>query len=105
MEPGRSYALALSGELFNAKALLSTVPRTSLTFSGSAEGEGTDLATLRSTVALDLETSSVDTVQVDSARVRLRASGGLATFDTLGIWGPTSVIAAAGTLGLTESQE
>lgn len=103
-EPGRAYALSLAGEVFDANAILERAPRTSLTFTGRAEGTGIEPATMQATAALDLAASRVDTAAVDSARVRLHVADGLATVDTLRLWGPTSVVAAGGTFGLTEQQ-
>jgi translocation and assembly module TamB len=98
------YDVRARTELFNANTVVATAPRMSLTATASARGVGTDPATLRTELAADLATSSVDTVAVDSARVRVRAADGLATIDTVALHGPATLVAASGTFGLREDR-
>jgi translocation and assembly module TamB len=98
------YDVRASARLFNTNAVVATAPRTSLTFTAAARGAGTDPATLRTELSAQLATSSVDTVAVDSARVRLAAADGLLTVDTLAAYGPSTVVTAAGTFGLRREQ-
>lgn len=103
-EPGRSYTISLRTDSLDASALVSSSPQTSLTLSGWATGRGMDPATLTASVELDVWSSGVGRVQADSGRVRASAAGGLATVDSLLLWGPTAQVSAAGTFGLTEGR-
>jgi translocation and assembly module TamB len=94
------YDVRVETRLFDANAVVARAPRTSLTLTAAARGAGTDPATLRTDVSAQLATSSVDTVAVDSARVRVAAADGLLTVDTLAAYGPSTVVTAAGTFGL-----
>ena len=97
-QPG--YDLRVATQLFNANAVVATAPRTSVTATAAARGRGVDPATMTASLRADLQTSSFDTVAVDSAKVRVSAANGLARVDTLRVHGPSTVAEATGTFGL-----
>ena len=85
---------------FDASAVLANVPATSLTGLVTARGRGFDPATMTATLTADLASSRVDTVSVDSARARVAVANGLASIDTVALFGPGTLVAASGTFGL-----
>lgn len=99
------YDLALDAVLFNANAISTHAPQTSLTAIARAEGVGVDLATMRGSVVADIRTSSYDTVAVDSAKIRVTIADGLAHFDTLAVNVPTGFAHASGSIGLVDGRE
>lgn len=99
------YDLALDARLFNANAVSSRAPPTSLTVAAYARGVGADLATMRGTIVADVSTSTYDTVGVDSGKVRVTIANGLASFDTLAVHVPHGLLEARGTLGLVPQRE
>jgi translocation and assembly module TamB len=94
------YDVALNMELFNASAISSKAPRTSLTATASAVGRGTDPATMNARLIADIRASSYDTLSVDSAKIRVTAADGLARVDTLAVGIPQGFASATGTFGL-----
>jgi len=100
----KSYDLALKTILFNANAIIATAPRTSLTATASAVGRGTDPATMNARLAIDAQSSSYDTLAIDSATVRLVAADGIARIDTLAIGIPQGNASAGGTFGLARGK-
>jgi translocation and assembly module TamB len=95
-----AYDLRAETRLFDANAVVATAPRTSLSGRFVARGRGTDPATLTSTVAADLTTSTIDTLAVDESRIRLRAAGGVVTVDTFTVRAPGANAQVVGTFGL-----
>ncbi|HEX5580543.1 MAG TPA: translocation/assembly module TamB domain-containing protein, partial [Gemmatimonadaceae bacterium] len=95
-----AYRLDARARLLDANAVVARAPRTSVTGRVSARGSGFDPATMRATLAADLAETSVDTVAIDSATVRLAVGDGLATVDSLRVVGNTTLIDAAGSFGL-----
>lgn len=64
---------------FDAGALTTKAPSTALTGTLSAQGVGTDPATMRAALDADLVDTRVDTLGVDAARLSVRVADGLAT--------------------------
>jgi len=95
-----SYDLSLNAALLNANAISSKAPRTSLTGTVSAIGQGTDPATMNARLVADLKASTWDTLSVDSAKVRVTAANGMARVDTLAVGIPEGFASAQGTFGL-----
>ena len=65
--------------VFNLHTVATALPRTSLTGVASIRGAGTDMQTMRATIAADLRGSAIDSVSFDSARVRVAIADGIAT--------------------------
>ncbi|HEY0969521.1 MAG TPA: translocation/assembly module TamB domain-containing protein [Gemmatimonadales bacterium] len=100
-----AYVLDARTRLLNANAVVARAPRTSITGTVHARGSGFDPATMRATVAADLAETSVDTVAIDSATVRMAIGDGLATVDSLRVIGRSTLVTAEGTFGLRADRE
>ncbi|WP_206044562.1 translocation/assembly module TamB domain-containing protein [Gemmatimonas groenlandica] len=96
------YALDVATQLFNANELVEKAPRSSISAQMQARGRGLDPATMRGEYAADALASRVDTVAVDSLRLRLRIGDGIATLDTLTLNAPGVAADATGTFGLSK---
>ena len=96
------YALEVATQLFNANELVEKAPRTSISAQLQARGRGLEPATMRGEYAADAVASRVDTIAVDSVRIRLRISDGMATLDTLTLSAPGVAADATGTFGLAK---
>ena len=96
----KGYDVDLDAKLFNANAILGKAPRTSLTATVSADGRGFDPATMRANIAADVQSSTYDTLSVNSATVRVAAANGMARIDTLAVQSAQGVATASGTFGL-----
>jgi translocation and assembly module TamB len=59
---------------------------------------------MRASLAMDLEASMLDSLDLDSATVRIAIANGLARVDTIGLSGEHSFIAATGTFGLARGR-
>jgi translocation and assembly module TamB len=94
------YDVSLNTVLFNANAISTKAPRTSLTATASAVGRGIDPATMDARVIADVKASSYDTLSVDSAKVRVTLANGLARVDTLAAGIPQGFASMQGTFGL-----
>jgi hypothetical protein len=79
---------------------MAKAPRTSVTGLITANGVGTDPATMRANIVADLKGSTYDTLSVTSATVRLSAANGMARVDTLSLVVPEGIAEAKGTFGL-----
>jgi translocation and assembly module TamB len=77
---------------------------TDLTGVITARGRGTDPATMRATVAADLDESGVDDVQADHVRLRLAIDAGLASVDSSIIRLGTAEAMLDGSFGLVEGR-
>ncbi|HEX6059019.1 MAG TPA: translocation/assembly module TamB domain-containing protein, partial [Gemmatimonadaceae bacterium] len=95
-----AYDFGAGMRLFNVQRVVRGVPATSLTARATAAGVGSDPATMRATLALDLEASMLDSLDIDSARVRVTIADGLARVDTIDMRGEHTLIGAGGTFGL-----
>jgi autotransporter translocation and assembly factor TamB len=100
----KGYDVDLVAQLFNANVISARAPRTSLTGTASAHGRGLDPATMRTTLVADIQSSTYDTMSVNSATVRLAAADGMARVDTLAIEIPQGVAKASGTFGLARGR-
>jgi translocation and assembly module TamB len=96
----KGYDINAVAKLFNANAIVAKAPNTSINGTIIAKGRGTDPATMNATIAADLQSSSYDTLNVTSAKVRLAAANGMARVDTLAVEIPEGVATASGTFGL-----
>ena len=94
------YNLEFDARQFNAGGAVAKAPQTSITAVGSARGRGTDPATMQAQIVADVAASTVDTVSLDSANVRVAIANGIARFDTLAVGLPQGIIEAKGTFGL-----
>jgi autotransporter translocation and assembly factor TamB len=99
------YNLEFDTRAFNAASAIPRLPQTSITAVGSARGRGTDPATMQAQIIADVAASSVDTVSLDSANVRVAIANGIARFDTLAVGLPQGIIEAKGTFGLAPGHD
>lgn len=96
----QSYDLDVTAHLFDVSQISTNGPRTSLSADVAARGTGFDAATLNATATAHVRTSVYDSVSVDSATVRVAASGGMLTVDTLVLNVPHGNVSASGQFGL-----
>lgn len=99
----KGYDLAVNAHLFNASAVSTKAPSTSVSADVTARGAGFDPATLHAVATAHVTTSQYDSVAVDSAILRLAAANGVATIDTLIVNVPGGSANVAGQFGLTAS--
>ena len=97
----KRYNVAATMRTLNLAAVSGKAPATSLTARATVVGSGTTLASMNTTIAADLATSSWDSVAVDSASVRATISGGLAQIPRLYVTGGHASAWASGSFGLT----
>lgn len=98
------YNLQFNAKQLNVSTVSANGPKTSLTAVGSARGRGFDPATMQAQLVADVSASSIDTVSVDSANVRVAIANGIARIDTLAVGLPQGIVEAKGTIGLTPAQ-
>ena len=94
------YNLDFVTRLFNANTVIAKAPQTSLTAVGSARGLGFDPATMQALLTASVSASSIDTVSIDRANVKVAAANGMARVDTLAVELPQGIVEAKGTFGL-----
>ncbi len=99
------YNLDFNTRLFNAAGAIAKAPQTSITAVGSARGRGTDPATMQAQIVADVAASSIDTVSVDGANVRVAIANGIARFDTLAVQLPQGIVEAKGTIGMAPGHD
>ena len=85
---------------FDASALSTKAPQSSITGRVVADGTGFAPATMRATVALNLDASSFEGASVDSAVGRVTIGDGLAVVERLQVRGQGLVADARGSFGL-----
>jgi autotransporter translocation and assembly factor TamB len=95
------YNLEFNTKALNASTIIEKAPTTSITAVGSAKGRGTDPATMQAQLVADVSASTIDTVSLDHANVRVALANGIANFDTLSVTLPQGLVEAKGTIGLT----
>src|SRR4029077_6729829 len=95
------YNLQFNTKGFNASAAVAKAPRTSITAVGTASGRGFIPETMQAQLVANVAASSVDTVSVDSAHLRVRIAAGIARVDTLAVGLPQGFVEAKGTIGMT----
>ena len=96
----KGYDVTLRTNLFNANAILAKSPRTSLTGVATAVGTGTNPATMNARIVADFQSSTYDTLHVDSVKARIALANGMARVDTLALAVPEGIANASGTFGL-----
>ena len=94
------YKLDFVTRLFNANAVIAKAPQTSLNAVGSASGRGFDPATMQAQLTANVSTSTIDTMSIDRANVKVAAANGMARVDTLALELPQGIVEAKGTFGL-----
>ncbi|HVS60696.1 MAG TPA: translocation/assembly module TamB domain-containing protein, partial [Gemmatimonadaceae bacterium] len=94
------YNLDFVTRLFNANTVIAKAPQTSVTAVGSARGRGFDPATMQAQLTASVSASSIDTVSIDRANVKVAAANGMARVDTLAVELPQGIVEAKGTFGL-----
>lgn len=97
------YNLQAATVLFNANAVTGKAPRTSLSADFSAIGRGFDPETMRGDFTTHITTSTLDTVALDSARIRLRIAEGMANIDTMALRAPGAAVDVLGTFGMSKT--
>jgi translocation and assembly module TamB len=96
----KGYDLSTQLRVFNAKSVVVKAPATSLTATAFARGRGFDPATMRAAFGVNLATSTIDTVAIDSALVRVSAASGTLHVDTATVSGPHTMLTLGGSFGL-----
>ena len=96
----KGYDIATRMRVFNAKSVIGRAPATSLTATAFARGRGFDPATMRAAFGANLATSTIDTVAIDSAHVRVAIAQGMLRVDSAAVSGPHTSVGAQGTFGL-----
>src|SRR6266550_3468740 len=99
------YNLDFNTRSFNVNEAIAKAPQTSITAVGSARGRGTDPATMQAQIIADVAPSTIDTVSVDKANVRVAIANGIARFDTLAVDLPQGIVEAKGTFGLAPGHD
>jgi hypothetical protein len=94
------YNLDFVTRLFNANAAIAKAPQTSLNAVGLASGRGFDPATMQAQLTASVSTSTIDTVSIDRANVKVATANGMARVDTLAVELPQGIVEAKGTFGL-----
>jgi translocation and assembly module TamB len=100
----KSYNLSASLFTLNLRTIDAKAPITSLTAQATVRGRGTQVATMRSTIAADLSTSRWDSIAVDTMSVRASVAGGLADVQRLYARGAHTVATVSGTFGLVRDR-
>ncbi|MEP6779622.1 MAG: hypothetical protein ABJC26_07000, partial [Gemmatimonadaceae bacterium] len=96
------YDLNAYTKLFNASTLVEKAPSTSLTAKATAHGRGFDPATMQADIDASLSTSTIDTLAVDSSRVRVRIANDVAKIDTFVVNVPGAAAEVKGTIGMSK---
>ena len=100
----KGYDLYAQTRVFNARSIAAKAPATSLTATAFARGRGFDPATMRASFGANLATSTIDTVAIDSAFVRVSTAAGMLRVDSTTVSGPHTVLTVGGTFGLAAGQ-
>ena len=95
-----AYDISVVTRGFDPSAVSSKAPQTNLNGRIAAEGAGFDPATMRATVALNLDASRFEGASLDSAVGRLRVADGLAAVERLQVRGEGLIADARGAFGL-----
>jgi translocation and assembly module TamB len=100
----KRYNVSGTMRTLNLAAVSGKAPATSLTARATVVGTGTELATMNTTIAADMRTSSWDGVALDTASVRATLRGGLAQIPRLFVRGGHATATATGSFGLTRNR-
>ena len=95
------YDLKAFTKLFNTNLLVEKAPNTSLSAKMVAKGRGFDPATMQTDVDASVSTSTIDTLAVDSSRVRVRIANGMANVDTFTVHVPGASAEVKGMFGMS----
>lgn len=96
----KGYDLTTQMRLFDAHSVVARAPATSLTALAFARGRGFEPATMQATFGVNLATSTIDTVAIDSAYVRAAVANGLVRLDSAAVSGPHTLVTLGGSFGL-----
>jgi len=99
------YNLNFNARNFNANTAIAKAPVTSINAVGSAAGRGFAPATMQAQIVADIGPSTVDTIGVDKANVRVAIANGIARIDTLAAVLPQGIVEAKGTFGLAPGHD
>jgi translocation and assembly module TamB len=94
------YDVAAAAKLFNVNEVMTKAPRTSLTATATVRGRGFKPETMVADIGAHIQTSTLDSVGVDSAVVRVAIADGIARVDTLALRAPFGLAEAVGSFGL-----
>lgn len=97
------YNLDMTTVLFNANVVTEKAPRMSLSAVLSARGRGFDPETMQSDLDASVSTSTIDTLAVDSSRIRLRIANGMANVDTFAVRVPGAGADITGQFGMAKT--
>ncbi|MBC8089465.1 MAG: translocation/assembly module TamB domain-containing protein [Phycisphaerae bacterium] len=97
------YNLDLTTVLFNANVVTEKAPRMSLSAVLAARGRGFDPETMQSELDASVSTSTIDTLAVDSSRIRMRIAGGMAVVDTFAVRVPGAGADITGQFGMAKT--
>ena len=97
------YALDITTVLFNANLLAEKAPQMSLSAMLSARGRGFEPATMQADLDASVSTSTIDTLAVDSSRIRLRIAAGIANVDTFSVRVPGAGADITGMFGMLKN--
>ena len=95
-----AYDMSAVATVFDANAIIAKAPHTALTARATARGTGFALATMRSNIAADVQTSTFDSIGIDSARIRVAIANGVARLEPMLLSGPAGFVEARGDFGL-----
>ena len=96
----KGYDLTTEMRLFNARSVVARAPATSLTASAFVRGRGFEPATMRAAFGVNLATSTIDTVAIDSAYVRAAIANGVLQLDSATASGPHTTLTLDGSFGV-----
>jgi translocation and assembly module TamB len=99
----KGYDLTARLYTLNLHTITTKAPATSLTATAAVHGRGTQIATMRSTIAADLSASRWDTLAVDTASVHATLANGLAQIQHLYAHGYDVMADVTGSFGLTRT--
>ncbi|MEO7359463.1 MAG: translocation/assembly module TamB domain-containing protein, partial [Gemmatimonadaceae bacterium] len=97
------YNLDVTTVLFNANLLAEKAPTTSLSATLSANGRGFEPATMQADFQASVSTSTIDTLAVDSSRIRMRIASGIANVDTFRVRVPGAGADVSGMFGMSKA--
>jgi autotransporter translocation and assembly factor TamB len=101
----RAYDLTARTYRFNANAVTTKAPPTTITATAAAKGHGTDLATMQATVSANVTNSVVDSVTVDTLVLRGGIANGVANVDTAHVRLRAASADVTGTFGVTAKSQ
>ncbi|HUQ84385.1 MAG TPA: translocation/assembly module TamB domain-containing protein [Gemmatimonadaceae bacterium] len=98
----KGYDLSTQMRVFNARSVAAKAPATSLTATAFARGRGFAPATMQASFGATLATSTIDTVAIDSANVRVAIANGVVQVATASVSGPHTAVTLGGSFGLAD---